>query len=91
MAKKCTNTVWHKATINRSDREALHKHKSVILWVTGLSCSDKSTLAHAVEENLHKAGVSTYVLDGDNVCHGLCCDLGCSDSDRVENIRRVGE
>ena len=91
MAKKSTNTVWHKATITRSDREILHDHKSVILWFTGLSGSGKSTLAHAVEENLHKVGVSTYVLDGDNVRDGLCSDLGFSDSDRVENIRRVGE
>ena len=91
MTKKSTNTVWHKATITRADRETLHEHKSVILWFTGLSGSGKSTLAHAVEENLHKAGVSTYVLDGDNVRHGLCSDLGHSDSDRVENIRRVGE
>ena len=91
MAKKSTNTVWHKATINLADRETVHEHKSVILWFTGLSGSGKSTLAHAVEENLHKAGVSSYVLDGDNVRHGLCSDLGFSDSDRVGNIRRVGE
>ena len=90
MTKKSTNTVWHKATITHTDREALHKHKSVILWFTGLSGSGKSTLAHAVEENLQKACVSSYVLDGDNVRHGLS-DLGHSDSDRVENIRRVGE
>ena len=91
MTKKSTNTVWHKATITHTDREALHKHKSVNLWFTGLSGSGKSTLARAVEENLHKVGVSTCVLDGDNVRHGLCRDLGFSDSDRVENIRRVGE
>jgi adenylylsulfate kinase len=91
MTKKSTNTVWHHATITRADREALHKHKSVILWFTGLSGSGKSTLAHTVEEYLHKAGISTFVLDGDNVRHGLCSDLGFSDSDRVENIRRIGE
>jgi adenylylsulfate kinase len=91
MTKKSTNTVWHHATISRADREALHKHKSVILWFTGLSGSGKSTLAHAVEDQLHKTGISTFVLDGDNVRHGLCSDLGFTDSDRVENIRRIGE
>ena len=91
MTKKSTHTVWHYATVTRADRETLHKHKSVILWFTGLSGSGKSTLAHAVEDYLHKTGISTFVLDGDNVRHGLCSDLGFSDSDRVENIRRVGE
>lgn len=91
MTKKSTNTVWHHATVSRADKEALHKHKSVILWFTGLSGSGKSTLAHAVEDYLHKLGVSTFVLDGDNVRHGLCSDLGFSDRDRIENIRRIGE
>ena len=91
MTQKSTHTVWHPVTVSRADREALHKHKSVILWFTGLSGSGKSTLAHAVEDYLHKTGVSTFVLDGDNVRHGLCSDLGFSDSDRAENIRRVGE
>lgn len=91
MTKKNTNTVWHHATVSRGDREKLHQHKSVILWFTGLSGSGKSTLAHAVEDYLYKAGISTFVLDGDNVRHGLCSDLGFSDSDRVENIRRIGE
>jgi adenylylsulfate kinase len=91
MIIKNANTVWHSATVTRSDREALHEHKSVILWFTGLSGAGKSTLAHAVEDHLHKAGISTFVLDGDNVRHGLCGDLGFSDEDRVENIRRVGE
>ena len=91
MTKKNTNTVWHNATITRADREALHKHKSVIIWFTGLSGSGKSTLAHAVEDQLHKIGISTFVLDGDNIRHGLCSDLGFTDSDRVENIRRIGE
>jgi adenylylsulfate kinase len=91
MTKKSTNTVWHHTTISRSDREALHAHKSVIIWFTGLSGSGKSTLAHALEEYLYKLGVSTYVLDGDNVRHGLCSDLGFTDSDRVENIRRISE
>ncbi|MFZ2169525.1 MAG: adenylyl-sulfate kinase [Methylococcaceae bacterium] len=91
MTTKSTNTVWHHATITRSDREALHQHKSVILWFTGLSGAGKSTLAHALEDYLHKIGISTFVLDGDNVRHGLCSDLGFSDHDRVENIRRIGE
>ncbi len=91
MSKKSTNTVWHHATISREDRENMHQHKSAVLWFTGLSGSGKSTLAHAVEEKLHSMGVSTFVLDGDNVRHGLCSDLGFSDQDRVENIRRVAE
>ena len=88
---KSSNVVWHSATITRAHREALNKHKSVILWFTGLSGAGKSTLAHAVEDTLHKMGCRTFVLDGDNVRHGLCGDLGFSAEDRIENIRRVGE
>lgn len=88
---KSTNTVWHHATVTRNDREAANRHKSVILWFTGLSGSGKSTLAHAVEDRLHRKKCATFVLDGDNVRHGLCSDLGFSDDDRVENIRRIGE
>jgi adenylylsulfate kinase len=91
MTVKNTNTVWHHATITRSAREKLHNHRSVILWFTGLSGSGKSTLAHAVEDYLYHKDISTFVLDGDNVRHGLCSDLGFSDKDRVENIRRIGE
>ena len=91
MATKSFNTLWHESSIKRADREKLHKHKSVVLWFTGLSGSGKSTLAHAIEERLYKNGISTYVLDGDNVRHGLCRDLSFTDSDRVENIRRIGE
>ena len=91
METKSFNTVWHQSVIKRGDREKLHKHKSVVLWFTGLSGSGKSTLAHAIEERLYKNGISTYVLDGDNVRHGLCPDLSFTDSDRVENIRRIGE
>ena len=91
MGTKSFNTVWHKSVITRGDREKLHKHKSVVLWFTGLSGSGKSTLAHAIEERLYKNCISTYVLDGDNVRHGLCSDLSFTDSDRVENIRRIGE
>ena len=91
METKSFNTVWQQSVIKRVDREKLHKHKSVVLWFTGLSGSGKSTLAHAIEERLYKNGISTYVLDGDNVRHGLCSDLSFTDSDRVENIRRIGE
>lgn len=88
---KSTNVIWHQATVTRSRREKLNSHKSVLLWFTGLSGSGKSTLAHAVEERLHVAKRHTFVLDGDNVRHGLCGDLGFSDHDRIENIRRIGE
>lgn len=88
---KSSNTVWHHATVTRARREGANQHKSVILWFTGLSGAGKSTLAHAVEERLYSMGCSTFVLDGDNVRHGLCSDLGFSDEDRVENIRRIGE
>jgi adenylylsulfate kinase len=89
--KKSTNVVWHHATVDRSMRERLNGHRSVVLWFTGLSGSGKSTLAHAVEERLYAQGCRTFVLDGDNIRHGLCGDLGFSDQDRVENIRRIGE
>jgi len=85
------NTVWHEPTIFRADREKLNGHKGAILWFTGLSGSGKSTLAHAVEEELHKMCIHTFVLDGDNIRQGLCKDLGFSDKDRNENIRRIGE
>ncbi len=89
--KISSNVVWHHATIDRQIREELNGHKSVILWFTGLSGSGKSTLAHAVEEKLYEMKCRTFVLDGDNIRHGLCGDLGFSDEDRVENIRRIGE
>ena len=85
------NVVWHHATVTRARREAQNKHRGAIIWFTGLSGAGKSTLAHAVEEELHQQGCRTFVLDGDNVRHGLCGDLGFSAEDRVENIRRVGE
>ncbi len=85
------NIRWHDSTVTRNSREAMHQHKSVILWFTGLSGAGKSTLAHAVEEALHQKGCSTFVLDGDNVRHGLCADLDFSPGSRAENIRRVGE
>jgi adenylylsulfate kinase len=85
------NMVWHHATVTRARREKMNGHASVILWFTGLSGAGKSTLAHAVEERLNEMNCRTFVLDGDNVRHGLCSDLGFSPVDRVENIRRVGE
>ena len=85
------NVVWHHATVTRLRREQLNGHKGVILWFTGLSGSGKSTIAHAVEERLHQSGCRTFVFDGDNVRHGLCVDLGFSQKDRSENIRRIGE
>lgn len=88
---KSPNTVWHRATVTRQRREQKNAHKSAVLWFTGLSGSGKSTLAHAVEEHLHQYGLNTFVLDGDNVRHGLCSDLGFSDKDRKENIRRISE
>ena len=85
------NVRLHEPLVSRVQREHMNKHKSAILWFTGLSGAGKSTLAHAVELALHKHGCRTYVLDGDNVRHGLCADLGFSAEDRTENIRRIGE
>lgn len=85
------NLVWHHATVTRGRREERNRHKGAILWFTGLSGAGKSTLAHAVEEELFQRGCQTFVLDGDNVRHGLCSDLGFSVADRHENVRRVGE
>ena len=88
---KSPDVVWHHATVTRQRRHDANKHRSVILWFTGLSGSGKSSLAHYVEEQLYQRGCKTYVLDGDNVRHGLCGDLGFSVDDRMENIRRIGE
>lgn len=85
------NIVWHHATVTRERREQQSGHKSCVLWFTGLSGAGKSTLAHAVEEQLHQRGCRTFVLDGDNVRHGLSSNLGFSEVDRRENIRRIGE
>ena len=88
---KATNIVWHEASVDRAARADRRGHRSSILWFTGLSGSGKSTLANAVNAALFERGLATYVLDGDNVRHGLCKDLGFSDADREENIRRIGE
>ena len=85
------NIKWHKSTINRQKLESLRGHKGMVIWFTGLSGSGKSTLANALNEALHTKKISTYLLDGDNIRHGLCKDLGFSDKDREENIRRIGE
>jgi len=85
------DVIWHDSVIKRDLRQQQNAHKSAALWFTGLSGAGKSTLAHAVEEKLYALGCRTYVLDGDNVRHGLCKDLGFSVEDRTENIRRIGE
>lgn len=90
-AKHENNCVWHHATVTRDRREKLNRHRSAILWFTGLSGAGKSTLAHAIEERLHQMGCRTYVFDGDNVRHGLNKDLGFSVEHRKENIRRISE
>jgi adenylylsulfate kinase len=90
-ALKATNIVWHHASVDRAARAEQRGHRSAILWFTGLSGAGKSTLANAVNQALFEQGLATYVLDGDNIRHGLCKDLGFSDADREENIRRIGE
>jgi len=89
--QKATNITWHDHTVTREERCAQRGHKGAILWFTGLSGAGKSTLANAVEGALYERGCQTYVLDGDNVRHGLNKDLGFSPEDRHENIRRIGE
>ena len=84
------NIVRHEGVISRRDRERLLAQRGCVAWFTGLSGSGKSTVSRVVEEKLTAAGRLVYVLDGDNVRHGLCADLGFSDADRTENIRRIG-
>jgi len=88
---KDENVIWHQHAIAKQDRSEQKKHKPCILWFTGLSGSGKSTVAGALEHALNELNVHTYLLDGDNVRHGLCKDLSFTDEDRQENIRRVGE
>ena len=85
------NIVWHRHAVDKHARAENKQQQPCVLWFTGLSGSGKSTVAGALEYELHKAGYHTYLLDGDNVRFGLCGDLGFSDTDRKENIRRVGE
>jgi adenylylsulfate kinase len=89
--QKATHIYWHNGSINRADRERMKGHRGFTIWFTGLSGSGKSTLAVATEEALYERGIHTYILDGDNVRHGLNRNLGFSPEDRTENIRRISE
>jgi len=89
--QKATNITWHHGAITKKDRERLLGQRGVVVWFTGLSGSGKSTLAHKLEERLFESGHLCFVLDGDNVRHGLNKNLGFSPEDREENIRRIGE
>jgi len=89
--QKATNIVWHEGAVTRADREKLNGHKGCTVWLTGLSGSGKSTIAVELEKRLCERGIRTYILDGDNIRHGLNKNLGFSPEDRTENIRRIGE
>jgi len=89
--QKATNIVWHTGAVTREDREKLNGHKGCTVWLTGLSGSGKSTIAVDLEKRLLERGVRAYILDGDNIRHGLNKNLGFSPADRTENIRRIGE
>ncbi len=89
--QKATNVTWHEHSVPKEEREKLNGHKGGILWFTGLSGCGKSTIANATDHLLHKKGIHTFVLDGDNVRMGLNKNLGFSPEDRTENIRRIGE
>jgi adenylylsulfate kinase len=89
--QKATNIVWHPGAVTRDDRERLNGHRGCTVWLTGLSGSGKSTIAVDLEKALAMRGVRAYILDGDNVRHGLNKNLGFSPADRTENIRRIGE
>ena len=86
-----SNIIYHQASVTRQRRNKLNNHRSVVLWFTGLSGSGKSTLAHSLEEKLFQKGCRTFVLDGDNVRHGLNSNLDFSEAGRTENIRRISE
>ena len=88
---KSSNIIYHQASVTRQRRNKLNNHRSIVLWFTGLSGSGKSTLAHTLEEKLFQKGCRTFVLDGDNVRHGLNSNLDFSDHGRTENIRRISE
>tara|TARA_Y100000589_G_scaffold266221_1_gene257369 strand:+ start:9525 stop:10151 length:627 start_codon:yes stop_codon:yes gene_type:complete len=88
---KNENIKWHDSSIDRDKLEKMRGHKGLVIWFTGLSGSGKSTLANAVNDVLHSKRLSTFILDGDNIRHGLCKDLSFTDKDREENIRRIGE
>tara|TARA_B100000795_G_scaffold242782_1_gene206259 strand:+ start:429 stop:1028 length:600 start_codon:yes stop_codon:yes gene_type:complete len=88
---KSSHLIYHQATVTKERRNQLNNHQSKVIWFTGLSGSGKSTLAHALEEKLFNLGCRTFVLDGDNVRHGLNSNLNFSEKDRTENIRRISE
>lgn len=88
---KSQNIVWHQTTVSREEREQISGHRGCTVWLTGLSGSGKSTVANLAEKALWERGVRSFVLDGDNIRHGLNKDLGFSPADRTENIRRIGE
>ena len=90
-APKSQNIVWHQSTVSRAEREQISGHRGCTVWLTGLSGSGKSTVANLLEKALWERGVRSFVLDGDNIRHGLNKDLGFSPKDRTENIRRIGE
>lgn len=85
------HVIWHQGAVTKGDRNVLNGHRSGLIWLTGLSASGKSTIAHAVEKELFDSGIRAYVLDGDNVRHGLNANLGFSPEDRKENMRRIAE
>ena len=89
--QRATNIVWHQGAVTREDRQRLNGHRGCTVWLTGLSGAGKSTIAVDLEKRLLERGVRTYILDGDNVRHGLNKNLGFSPEDRTENIRRIGE
>ncbi|PFD43871.1 adenylyl-sulfate kinase [Bacillus cereus] len=86
-----TNITWHTASVSKDERRVKNEHHSFVVWFTGLSASGKSTVANGVARKLFEKNIGNYVLDGDNIRHGLNKDLGFSESDRMENIRRIGE
>jgi adenylylsulfate kinase len=88
---KSTNVTWHDTSLTKELRRKQNGHESTVLWFTGLSGSGKSTIANAVAKELYNRNIRSYVLDGDNIRHGLNKDLGFSEEDRTENIRRIGE
>ena len=88
---KSSNIIYHQASVSRQRRNKLNNHRSLVIWFTGLSGSGKSSLAHALEEKLFQKGCRTFVLDGDNVRHGLNSNLDFSEAGRTENIRRISE
>ena len=89
--RKSQNITWHHSTVTKEERQLKNRHKSCVLWFTGLSGSGKSTLANAIDHELFRLNFHSYVLDGDNIRHGLNRDLSFDAKDRKENIRRIGE